>query len=171
MAIMLFQGHQHDDPTLLLTPADDAAPALRWSPQIIYAGVVSLSLPALRIQAVRFCVVGLLGTFVNLAVYAALIGAAAALPVFAAVVAFCAAATHNHLLHRVWTFDRRDAAYLPQGARFLVVSLVALAVNILILRGLLAYGAGHMEAQALAIAAATPVSFAGNRVWAFASTT
>ncbi len=165
---MLVQGRQQDDPGLLLAPADDGAAALRRFPQIINAEAAALALTPPRLQAARFCVVGLLGTFVNLAVYAALIGAAAASPHLAAVVAFSVAVTHNHLLHRVWTFDRRDVAYLPQGARFLVVSLAALAVNLLVLRGLLSAGAGEIEAQALAIAAATPASFAGNRVWAFA---
>jgi putative flippase GtrA len=75
--------------------------------------------------------------------------------------------TNNHLLHRVWTFERRDAAYLPQGARFLVVSLAALGVNLVVLHLLLVAGSGELQAQALAIAVATPASFVGNRLWAF----
>jgi dolichol-phosphate mannosyltransferase len=173
---MLIQGRRGGDQSVLLASStDDGAAALRGHPALTDAGAASVRNPrawaalraAQRAQSVRFCVVGLLGTAVNLAVFAALVAVADASPQLAAVVAFCVAVTHNHLLHRVWTFERRDAAYLPQGARFLVVSLAALGVNLVVLHGLLVAGSGELEAQALGIAAATPASFVGNRVWAF----
>ncbi|MEA2186655.1 MAG: hypothetical protein QOK16_1666 [Solirubrobacteraceae bacterium] len=171
---MHVHGRREDDQSGLLASSGDDAVAALVLHALTDGGAPSGSprawgalQAAHRLQPVRFCVVGLLGTFVNLAVFAALIAATGAVPQLAAVVAFCVAVTHNHLLHRVWTFERRDAAYLPQGARFLVISLVALAANVVVLHGLLVAGGGELEAQALAIAVATPASFVGNRLWAF----
>jgi putative flippase GtrA len=119
------------------------------------------------VQALRFCVVGLLGTVINLAVYGALVANAGVAPALAAIGGFTIAVTHNHLLNRVWTFGDRSTRYLPQGARFLGISLAALAVNLAVLRGLLTAGVGHLPAQALGIGAATPVGFLANRAWTF----
>ena len=54
-----------------------------------------------------------------------------------------------------------------QGARFLVVSLAALAVNELWLNLFVALGAGKLVAQAAACILVIPVSFGGNKLWAF----
>jgi putative flippase GtrA len=120
-----------------------------------------------RRRSVRFCVVGLLGTLVNLAVYSALVAETGIAPPLAAIGGFLVAVTHNHLLNRVWTFAARSARYLPQGARFLVISLAALAINLAVLRALLAAGLGHIPAQLVGIGTATPVGFLGNRAWTF----
>jgi putative flippase GtrA len=130
--------------------------------------VPQLSITA-RLQCCRFCAVGLLGYLVNLSVYSVLTGDAAFAPLSAATAGFSVAVMHNHFLNRVWTFRERDASYLRQGGRFLIVSLVALAVNLLVLRALLVGGLGHLLAQALAIGVAMPVGFLGNRKWTFRS--
>ena len=60
------------------------------------------------------------------------------------------------------------APVLGQGARALVVSALSLGANQLFLVVLVAAGAGHLAAQAVAIVLATPFSFAANKLWAFA---
>ena len=54
-----------------------------------------------------------------------------------------------------------------QGVRFLLVSLAALGLNLLILRGLVALGAGKIVAQAVAIVLVMPFSFSVNKLWSF----
>ena len=120
-----------------------------------------------EIQFVRFCAVGASGYAVNLAVYAALL-AAGMHYLAAAAVAFLVAAGSNYLWNRTWTFRTSGAPVLGQGARALVVSGLSLGANQLFLAVLVAAGAGHLAAQAVAIVLATPFSFAANKLWAFA---
>ena len=53
------------------------------------------------------------------------------------------------------------------GARFLVVSLLALGANLLCLHLLIGLGLGKLVAQAIAIVLVTPVNFIGNKLWSF----
>ena len=119
-------------------------------------------------QFVRFCAVGASGYAVNLAVYAALLEAGLHY-LAAAAIAFLVAAASNYLWNRTWTFRTSDAPVLGQGARAFVVSALSLGANQLFLLVLVAAGAGHLAAQAVAIVLATPFSFAANKLWAFAA--
>jgi dolichol-phosphate mannosyltransferase len=121
----------------------------------------------LESQFVRFCVVGASGYAVNLAVYAALLVAGLHY-LAAAAISFFVAALSNYVWNRVWTFRTSGAPVLGQGARALTVSSLSLGANQLFLLVLVAAGAGHLAAQAVAIALATPFSFAANKLWAFA---
>jgi putative flippase GtrA len=118
-------------------------------------------------QFVRFCVVGASGYSVNLAVYAALLIVGVHY-LAAAAIAFLVAAASNYLWNRAWTFRTSHAPLLGQGVRALVVSALSLGANQLFLLALVRAGAGHLPAQAVAIALATPFSFAANKLWAFA---
>ena len=121
----------------------------------------------LESQFVRFCAVGASGYAVNLAVYAALLGAGLHY-LAAAAIAFLVAAASNYAWNRTWTFRTARAPVLGQGARALVVSALSLGANQLFLAALVTAGAGHLAAQAVAILLATPFSFAANKLWAFA---
>jgi dolichol-phosphate mannosyltransferase len=123
----------------------------------------------LESQFLRFCGVGASGYAVNLAVYAALL-AAGLHYLAAAAISFLVAALSNYVWNRVWTFRTSGAPVLGQGARALVVSALSLGANQLFLVVLVAAGAGHLAAQAVAIVLATPFSFAANKLWAFAET-
>jgi putative flippase GtrA len=168
---MPLQGRLADDRAVLRAAASGEATATLPRAAAPPAGPLVRALAARCAaagpQALRFGTVGLLGTLINLAVYGAFVADAGLAPPVAAIAGFLVAASHNHLLNRVWTFADRDAPYLPQGARFLAISLVALAINLAVLRALIAAGLGHLSAQLLGIAAATPVSFAMNRAWTF----
>ena len=124
--------------------------------------------PANWLQLVRFGVVGLSGYVVNLAVFAALVHGAGADYRLAATLAFLVAVANNFLWNRSWTFRARGGHAGFQAARFLTVSVAAFLFNLALLFGLVE-GAGLAEvpAQALAIAAATPLNFLGNKLWSF----
>jgi dolichol-phosphate mannosyltransferase len=121
----------------------------------------------LESQFLRFCVVGASGYAVNLAVYAALL-AAGLHYLAAAAISFLVAALSNYVWNRTWTFRASTAPIVGQGARALTVSALSLGANQLFLVVLVAAGAGHLAAQAVAIVLATPFSFAANKLWAFA---
>jgi dolichol-phosphate mannosyltransferase len=119
-------------------------------------------------QFARFCAVGASGYAINLAVYAALL-AVGLHYLGAAAIAFLVAAASNYVWNRAWTFRASEAPVLRQGARALVVSALSLGANQLFLVTLVAAGAGHLAAQAVAIVLATPFSFVANKLWAFTS--
>jgi len=119
-------------------------------------------------QLVKFSVVGASGYVLNLAVYSALLKGADVHYRTAAVLAFCVAVTNNFLWNRHWTFKATHGHAGFQAARFLVVSLVALGFNLLVLEVLVSVvGLAKIPAQALAVLAATPLNFVGNKLWSF----
>ena len=127
----------------------------------------ALRRPANWIQLAKFCTVGAVGYAINLAVYTVLLKKAGLHYLGAATCSFLVAVSSNYVWNRIWTFrgERGHVAY--QGARFLVVSLVALAANLLVLRGLVAFGLDKLVAQAIAIVVVTPLNFVGNKLWSF----
>jgi putative flippase GtrA len=124
---------------------------------------------ALGNEFLRFCLVGASGYAVNLAVYAGML-ALGLHYLAAAAISFVVAAGSNYVWNRVWTFRAGDAPVLGQSLRALLVSGLSLGANQLFLVVLVAAGAGHLEAQAVAIVLVTPFSFAANKLWAFADT-
>jgi dolichol-phosphate mannosyltransferase len=119
-------------------------------------------------QLVKFSVVGASGYVVNLAVYTTLVHAFTVHYILAAILAFCVAVTNNFLWNRHWTFAAREGHLGFQAARFLTVSLLALGFNRVVLELLVsAAGVEKVLAQAIAILAATPLNFIGNKLWSF----
>ena len=119
------------------------------------------------IQLLKFSAVGATGYVVNLSVFSALVLGADLDHRLAAVCSFLVAVTNNYLWNRLWTFrgDRGHPAY--QGARFLIVAVIALVANLIVLELLIALGLGKILAQAIAIVLVTPVNFVGNKLWTF----
>lgn len=130
-----------------------------------HAGV-ELRRTANWLQLMSFCAVGASGYVVNLAVYSLLLAAGAGF-VVGAVGSFAVAVGNNYALNRVITFRKQRATVAVQGARYLSVSLVVLAVNLLLLTSLVWSGLGEVWAQAAAIVLVTPLSFLGNKFWSF----
>jgi dolichol-phosphate mannosyltransferase len=119
-------------------------------------------------RPLRFVAVGGSGVAVNLVVFAAL-HAAGAHAVLAATGAFALAVANNFWWNRAWTFSARSAGTAPRHAvRFLAVSIGAFLIAACVLNLATSAGAAPLAAEALSIAAATPLSFAANRAWTFA---
>jgi putative flippase GtrA len=124
--------------------------------------------PANWVQLMKFSMVGATGYVVNLSVFTALVKLGGIHYIPAAILAFCVAVTNNFLLNRHWTFRARDGHAGFQAARFLTVSVIALAFNLIVLEVLVsAAGFEKVGAQAIAILAATPLNFVGNKLWSF----
>ncbi len=125
--------------------------------------------PANWLQLIRFGLVGASGFVVNLAVYALAVHAFAIPYQVAAVAAWLVAVLSNFVLNRHWTFDASSGRIHFQAIRFFTVSLVAFVFVNLVLLTLFVEVAGlaKLPAQALAVAAATPFNFLGNKLWSF----
>ena len=120
------------------------------------------------LQLIRFCIVGASGYVVNLAVYTLLLKAGDVHYLLAATGSFLVAVASNYTWNRLWTFRGQRGHVAYQGLRFLVVSTIALAANLLILHLLVdSLDVGKVLAQAIAIVLVTPWNFVGNKLWSF----
>ena len=111
--------------------------------------------------------VGASGYAVNLAVFTALVRGAELHYLLAAVCSFLVAVSNNYAWNRLWTFRGERGHFAYQGARFLVISTLALGANLVILHVLVRLGLGEVGAQAIAIVLVTPLNFVGNKLWSF----
>jgi len=128
----------------------------------------ALRTPANWLQLIRFAAVGASGYVVNLVVFTAAVHGAGFAYWIAATAAFVIALANNFCWNRGWTFRAGDGHAGFQAARFIVVSLVAFGVNLLVLFALIEFGhVAEVPAQAIAIACATPLNFLGNKLWSF----
>jgi dolichol-phosphate mannosyltransferase len=120
------------------------------------------------LQFVRFGAVGATGYAVNLGVFALCVHALGIDYRVSAVLAFVVSVTNNFWWNRHWTFGAKQDHPMVQGARFFAVSLLAFGFSYLILVGLVSgVGLSKVLAQAIAIAAATPLNFVGQKLWSF----
>jgi dolichol-phosphate mannosyltransferase len=119
------------------------------------------------IQLIKFGLVGVSGYAINLVVYELARQQAGIHYLIAAVMAFVVAVLNNFYWNRHWTFKAGDGHAGFQAARFFVVSLIALGVNLILLKVLVAAGVGEFPAQAIAVICVTPVNFIGNKLWSF----
>jgi putative flippase GtrA len=123
--------------------------------------------PASWWQLAKFGIVGGSGYLINLAVFALLAGVFDIHHLAAAVGAFLVAVSNNFFWNRHWTFGPGENPAHFQAARFFVVSVASLGVNLVVLELLLSGGMGELPAQAIAVAVAMPFNFLGNKLWAF----
>jgi dolichol-phosphate mannosyltransferase len=118
------------------------------------------------LQLVRFAVVGAGGYAINLAVFAAMIGAGADYRV-AATAAFALALVNNFAWNRRWTFPGASGSAHAQAGRFVIVSAGAFLLSLVVLDSLVRWGAPKVPAEAGAVLAVTPLSFIANKLWSF----
>ncbi len=84
-----------------------------------------------------------------------------------AVIAWAVSVLNNFWLNRHWTFDAKQDHPVRQAVRFFTVSLVAFGFTYVVLVVLVDAGLMKVAAQAIAIAAGTPLSFIGQKLWSF----
>jgi putative flippase GtrA len=99
------------------------------------------------VQFIRFILAGLLNTGVGYLIYA--VGVLAGLrPDVALIGSFAFALIFNYLTHAHLVFRRSGAAIF---IRFAIAYVAIYFINLLVLRALLAFGAGPLVAQAIAL--------------------
>ncbi len=119
------------------------------------------------LQLLRFGMVGASGYVVNLAVFATCVHLFGIDYRLASVVAFLVSVTSNFWLNRHWTFSAKEAHPMQQALRFFAISTLVYGFSYVVLVALVDAGAVKVVAQAIAIAAGTPLSFVGQKLWSF----
>jgi putative flippase GtrA len=131
-------------------------------------GLDGMRKPANWLQLVRFGLVGGTGFVVNVGVYTLCVHALSIDYRIAFVLAWLVAVTNNFVLNRHWTFAARAGSVRFQAIRFFVVSVAAAVFGFLLLTLFVeAAGMAKVPAEALAVAASTPLNFLGNKLWSF----
>ena len=127
---------------------------------------IGLRRPDNWLELLRYCTVGASGYIVNLVVFKIALDY---LPYpVAFTVAFVVAATSNFVWNRLWAFRVTHGVPHHQYARFLTVSLAVLVFDLCTLAFMIeVLGMAKVEAAAIAIVIATPISFLGNKLWSF----
>lgn len=123
----------------------------------------------LRLQALRFVLVGALGFAVNLAVFAAAKQHGMPLLLCAAA-AFLVAETHNFAWHRSFTFGERSHTR-ERYVIFTIVSIAAAVAAAAMMSWMVDNAAPAVLAQAVSVAAVAIVSFLVHRRFTFAART
>ncbi|HET9720967.1 MAG TPA: GtrA family protein [Solirubrobacteraceae bacterium] len=130
--------------------------------------MVGVRHPANWLQLIRFGAVGASGYIVNLAVFAACVHLVKIDYRLASVAAFLVSVGNNFWLNRHWTFSAKEHHPGRQAVKFFAVSLVAYGFSYVVLTSLVdGAGVDKVIAQAIAVVAAMPLSFIGQKLWSF----
>jgi putative flippase GtrA len=148
---------------------DEASAAIADRPHAVHLRVrAGLRKPHNWVQLGKFCAVGGSGYVVNLCVFAACISLFDAHHLVAATAAFVVAVLNNFWWNRHWTFRAGSGRAGFQAMRFFAVSVAAFLFAAVVLELLVSVvGVSALPAQAIAIVAATPLNFIGNKMWSF----
>ena len=123
--------------------------------------------PGNWLQFVRFGAVGASGYVVNLVVFALCVHVLGIDYKLSAAIAWSISVFNNFVLNRHWTFAAKQEHPVRQAVRFFAVSLVTFGFTYVVLVALVDAGMMKVLAQAIAIAAGTPLSFVGQKLWSF----
>ena len=122
--------------------------------------------PAMR-QAIRFGLVGGLGTVTNLVLFFALVDLGPVGPLIGAGRGFCGAVSQNYVLNELWTFasEADGALSFRRYGRFIAASLIGLGVNgsVLVILLWLFEFPWLVIPQAIGIAAGMTLNFVASR--------
>ena len=117
--------------------------------------------------ALRYAIVGVLGTTIHFGVLAALVEFGGAEPVFASAAGFIVTLIVSYVLNDRWTFalpTRHRNAF----ARYTAVSVLSLGLNSLIMYlAVHVFDLWYIVGQALVVAVVPAVNFVLNRSWSF----
>ena len=120
------------------------------------------------VQLIKFCAVGGSGYVVNLCVFAVCVEVIGLHHLVGATAAFVVAVMNNFWWNRQWTFKAGQGHAAFQAARFFIVSVAAFLFAASVLELLVSVAElPELPSQAIAIVAATPLNFIGNKMWSF----
>jgi dolichol-phosphate mannosyltransferase len=129
------------------------------------AGMVK---PSNWFQLLRFSVVGVSGYLLNLGIFAVCLHMIGIDYRLSSVIAYVLSGVNNFWWNRHWTFDAKHQHPMFQGPRFVLVSLLTYGFTYILLVTLVSdVGLMKLPAQAIAVAAATPLSFLGQKLWTY----
>ena len=142
---------------------DPSAQAVRLPDRLRYA----LTHPANWFEVLRYSAVGLTGYLISVVSFAVAVELGCGY-ILAATIAFGFALVNNFVFNRSWTFRATDGRIHIQWVRFVVVNVAVFVFSLGVLYVLIEQvGLHRVLAQAIAVAAAAPPNFGGQKLWSF----
>jgi len=120
-------------------------------------------------QFIKFALVGVINTLVNLAVLYILTDIFGIYYLISAIFAFLIAVTNSFILNKLWTF-KESISYKTSSRyiKFVLISVIALVINLIILYILVEYYAiWYIYAQIIGVCSNLIINFFGNKLWTF----
>ncbi len=120
-------------------------------------------------EFMKFCIVGFIGTLINLATLFLLTDVGKVYYLYSASIAFVVAMTSNYFLNKTWTFNEKiQEKFSKKYFSFAVVSIIALIVNLSFLYEFTEkLGFHYIVSQVLAIIISLAINYIGNKTWTF----
>ena len=116
----------------------------------------------------RYSVVGVVGTFIDLASLYFFVEYLYIAVIPASVLSFLLAVVNNFLLNKSWTFKNRSSNYRKLFIKFLIVSVIGLLLTVSSMYVLVhVIGIWYMIAKALTSLIVLTWNFLGNKFWTF----
>lgn len=117
---------------------------------------------------IKYCIVGAIGTFLDLASLYVFVEYLQ-IPIFyATTLSFIIAVTNNFILNKTWTFKNKSKNYRKLYVKFLMVSLVGLAITIgSMFLMVTIIGIWYMFAKAITSLVVLTWNFLANKIWTF----
>ena len=124
-------------------------------------------MPDCLVRPVRFAVVGVANTIVDVGVFSALVVGAAISPVLANLAGYAAGTINSYACNRGWTFaDTTTARWRPQFARFVGVNIVVVGISTGVV-WTLAPMIGPLPAKLVSVVATFAFSYTLSRTFVF----
>jgi putative flippase GtrA len=121
-----------------------------------------------RIQFVKFSLIGLLNTGIHYVIFLFLYRVFDMYYLHATVVGYSVGLINSFILNKKWTFKSRNVRKDMEFAKFIMVNLLALIVNVGALKYFVSLAGLRPEiGQIVAIAFSTITNFMGNKFWTF----
>jgi putative flippase GtrA len=125
------------------------------------------SVPDGLARPIRFAVVGVANTLVDVAVFATLIASTATPPMIANVAGYSAGIVNSYLLNRNWTFsDSRGFAWRRELTRFITVNMAAMGLSTFVVWAL-THALGPLPAKIVSLTVTFAFSYSLSRSLVF----
>ena len=121
-------------------------------------------------QFFKYCVVGISGTFIDLALLYSFVEFAHLNVFIATTLSFLVAVINNYTWNKVWTFKDRSTKYSKQFLQFFLVSCTGLALTLSFMYIFInIIGIWYMIAKALTSLLVLTWNFLANKYWTFST--
>lgn len=119
-------------------------------------------------QFIKFALVGVMNTVIDLSVYAICIFWFDLHYLIANAIAFLSAASNSYILNRRWTFRSEDPRWRRQATKYFLVLGIGFGINETLLYLFVEHGdLGKIVGKALAIVVVLFWNFGVNKLWTF----
>jgi len=119
-------------------------------------------------QFIKFCLVGVLNTLIDFAIYYFLTRIIGIYFLAANFISVLAAMTFSFVFNKYWTFKNFDSQIKKQYLQFALVNLVYFLLNnSIVWLGVTVFGLGDLWSKLLATAIGLGWNFGANKLWTF----